>query len=85
MSVVNSQVVVPKPGLRWYQYSLRTLLVVVTLFAIACSWFGGKLQAARRQREAVAVIEKVQGHVAWSAGRRRPGCGFCWAMSIFGR
>jgi hypothetical protein len=27
-----------KRKLRWYQYSLRTLLIVVTLFAVACSW-----------------------------------------------
>jgi hypothetical protein len=29
----------PKPKRRWYQYSLRTLLICVTLFAVACSWF----------------------------------------------
>lgn len=29
----------PEHKLRWYQYSLGTLLVLVTLFAIACSWY----------------------------------------------
>ncbi len=29
----------PKPKLRWFQYSLRTLLIVVALWAIACSCF----------------------------------------------
>jgi hypothetical protein len=29
----------PEPKLRWYQYSLRTLLLFVTLFAIVCSLF----------------------------------------------
>jgi len=29
--------------LRWYQFSLRTLLVFVTLCAMACSWLGVKI------------------------------------------
>jgi hypothetical protein len=49
----------PKSRRRWLQYSLRTLLVVTTLCAIACSWLGVKLQQARPQREAVAALEKL--------------------------
>jgi hypothetical protein len=41
---------------RWFQYSLRTLLIFVTLFAVACSWFAVKLGQARRQREAVEAL-----------------------------
>jgi hypothetical protein len=37
MSVANPQPAVPKPKLRWFQFSLRTMLVVVTLFTIWCS------------------------------------------------
>jgi hypothetical protein len=43
---------------RWYQYSLRTLLIFVTLFAVACSWFAVNMQEAKKQREAVEAIEK---------------------------
>jgi hypothetical protein len=46
---------------RWYQYSLRTLLIFVTLVAIGMSWFAVKMQRARRQREAVELFEK-RGH-----------------------
>lgn len=42
--------------LRWYQFSLRTLLIVVTLFAVACSWFAVKWQQAKRQKEAVDAL-----------------------------
>ena len=48
-----------KPKRRWYQYSLRTLLIFVTLFAVACSWFTVKLNQARKQREAVEALTKL--------------------------
>jgi hypothetical protein len=43
---------------RRFQFSLRTLLIIVTLFAIACSWFAVKMKQARTQREAVEKIRK---------------------------
>ena len=55
----------PKPKLRWFQFTLRTLLVFVTLFAIACSWLGVKMQSARRQQETVAAILKDGGFVLY--------------------
>ena len=51
----------PKSKRRWHQYSLRTLLILVTLFAVACSWFAVKMQQARRQREAVEYIRNKFG------------------------
>jgi hypothetical protein len=58
--MTNNQLTSPKPTCRWFQYSLRTLMIIVTLFAIACSWFAVKMQQARRQREAVGRVQ-VQG------------------------
>ncbi len=55
-----------KPKLRWFQYSLRTLLILVTLFAIPCSWLAVKRHQAQREREAAAAFEKLGGSVAWS-------------------
>ena len=59
-----------KPTLCWFQYSLRTLLVVLALCAIPCSWLASSMQQARREREAVAAIEKLGGSVQWSEQSR---------------
>jgi hypothetical protein len=55
----------PKPKRRWYQYSLRTLMIFVTMFAVMCSWFAVKMQQARRQREAVEAIQRIGGLVEY--------------------
>jgi hypothetical protein len=55
-----------KIKLRWFQYSLRTVLIIVTLCAIPCSWLALKMRQAKRQREAVAAIEKLGGGVLLS-------------------
>jgi hypothetical protein len=55
----------PKHKLRWYQYSLRTLLIVVTLFAFACSWLAVKIKQASRQKEAVDALLKLGGSVQY--------------------
>ena len=46
-----------KRMLCWYQYSLRTQLICVTLFAVFCSWFTVKKQQADRQKKAVETLE----------------------------
>jgi hypothetical protein len=38
---------------RWFRFSLRTLLLLI---AVLCIWLGIQVNAARRQREAVAVL-----------------------------
>jgi hypothetical protein len=72
-NISTEQPTAPKPKRRWYQYSLRTLLIFVTLFALACSWFAVKMQQARRQREAVEAIEKLGGEVWYETPNDKPG------------
>ena len=55
----------PKLKGRWLQYSLRTLLVVVTLFAVLCSWLAVEIQRIQRQQKAVAAILKMGGQVEY--------------------
>ncbi len=47
-----------KPRRRWFQYSLRTLLLLVTALAV---WLGFYVHRANKQREAVAAIQRLGG------------------------
>ena len=57
-----------KPEQPWYQFSLRSLFVVMFLACIGMSWIGVKMQQARQQSEAVDAIEKVGGKVSYDEG-----------------
>lgn len=71
---------------RWFQFSLRTLLVVVLLVSIGMSWLGG----VWRQREAVEVIEKAGGSVFydyddhWAFNETREPSVPEWMVDVFG-
>jgi hypothetical protein len=55
----------PKRKLRWYQYSMRTLLICVTLFAIFCGWYAVQEQKADRQKAAVKTLENHGYHITY--------------------
>ena len=55
----------PKPRRRRFQYSLRTLLIVMLLVGSGLGWFSHKLQQARRQRVAVTGITNLSGVVGF--------------------
>ncbi|MGO8691309.1 MAG: leucine-rich repeat domain-containing protein [Thermoguttaceae bacterium] len=49
-----------------FQFTIRSLLLLTLVVAIPCSWLAVARQEARRQREAVAEIERAGGRVyAW--------------------
>ena len=82
----------PKPERRWFQYSLRTLLVFVTLCAIPCSWYAVRLQQARQQKT-VAAIQKLGGVVGYDwqfdakgqslPSAQQPGLRSLWGNYVF--
>jgi hypothetical protein len=77
----------PKPRRRWYQFRLRTLLVLMVLASIGLSWFAVKMRKARRQREAVAAITKCGGMVRFDYGYRDSATqppGPAWLRSLLG-
>ena len=50
---------------RRFQFSLRSLLLLVVVVAIPCSWLATELKAAREQRAAVEEILKLGGRVEY--------------------
>jgi Leucine-rich repeat (LRR) protein len=57
---------------RWFRFSLRRLLILVTLLSVPLGWIGWRLGQARRERATIAWIEEMGGEVAgpsWFSGR----------------
>ncbi|MCE9555242.1 MAG: hypothetical protein K8T91_17975 [Planctomycetes bacterium] len=50
------QAMQPKLRRRWFQYRLRSLLIVMTLLTLPLSWFGWRLNYARIQRAAFSAL-----------------------------
>jgi hypothetical protein len=47
-----------------FQYSLRSLMLLVLAVAVACSWLATEMQRARKQAEVMAAITGMGGNVA---------------------
>ena len=57
---------------RWrFQFSLRSMLVMVVAVAVPCSWLAAEMKKAREQKTAVEAIERVGGH--WVYGPENSG------------
>ena len=76
----------PKPKRRWYQFSLRRLLIAVLVLGVFLGWITSRLQRARKNREAVAAVEKVVTAITESGGmvvRRRGRRSPAWLEDLF--
>ena len=51
--------------LRWFQFSLRGLLLFVLICSLPCAWLRGRLQQAREQRRAVDAIARLKALAAY--------------------
>src|SRR5262245_15433970 len=47
------------PKRRWSRFSLRTLLVLVSIASAGFGWLGVKVRQAQQQREAVKAIQNL--------------------------
>ena len=54
-----------KPRRRWFQFSLRTVLIGVTVAACGMGWLGVRVKDARKQAAAVTAVEKLGGFVCY--------------------
>jgi hypothetical protein len=52
----------PKHNRRWFRFSLGTMFLVVTVFAV---WLGVEVNEVRRKARAVSVIESCSGKVTY--------------------
>ena len=55
----------PKAKRRWYQYSLRSLVIVMVLLCFLFAWVGVKIRQAEKQKEIVAWVRKNGGGVGY--------------------
>lgn len=90
----------PKPRRRWFQFRLRTLLIVVAICALFAGWFRHKLEQSRLQAIAVKALEAAgRGQVSivyddeppgpyWTMGKNPPQAFSLvpnWIKKLFGR
>jgi len=55
----------PRRKRRWYQFSLRTLLIAVSIIAIPCALLGQKLERKRGERKALAALAEYDGQLKY--------------------
>jgi hypothetical protein len=53
----------PKRQRRWFQFSLRTLLIGVTLLAVPCAYVGWQIKIVQERRSMLARIASTGGEV----------------------
>ena len=63
----------PKRQRRWFQFSLRSLLIFTAIVAVCCGWMGRRIEQKRNEREAVEAISKLGGEVMYDSGAAPPG------------
>ena len=76
----------PKRKRRWYQFSLRSLLIFIAVVAAGCAWLTGKVKRKRWERAAVEALRKKGAMVTYDYNRVRNGTppGPAWMRRLLG-
>ncbi len=70
---------------RWYQFNLRTLLVLTFVCAIPCAWLGNRIERKREERAAVGALRELGATVTYDYEFDHIGpAGPDWARALFG-
>jgi len=78
---------------RWrFQFSLRSLVVLVVTVAISCCWLAVKMREAERQRQAAKAIREAHGYVGYDyrnygtgpSARKYGRLAPAWLIGLFG-
>jgi hypothetical protein len=78
---------VPKGKRRWFQFSLRSLVLFTLICAVPCAWLGRKIEQKRRERVCVAAVLELGGEVKYdyeAGGPRETPPGPAWLRSFLG-
>jgi hypothetical protein len=65
VSMATSQPKAPAHKLRWFQYSLRSLMLLVLLVSLGMSWVAVRMKRTRQEDEAVEEIRKLGGYALY--------------------
>ena len=60
---MNEQAAKPKRKRRWFRFSLKTFLVLVTLFCVLMAFLGALVYRVNKQREAVQWVKEHGGEI----------------------
>jgi hypothetical protein len=63
MQTEPPKVAPPKRKRRWFQFSLRTLLVGVTLLAIPCAYVGWQIKIVRERKALAREVSEAGGNL----------------------
>jgi Leucine Rich repeat len=58
----------PKRKRRWFQFSLRTLLIFTLICAVACAWLARRVDQKRKELQAVDALVELGGRVDYGSG-----------------
>ncbi len=54
-----------KPRRRWLRFSLRTLLILVTVSGAVLGWVGWELEQVRKEKEVIAWVIEMGGEIGY--------------------
>ena len=87
MEAEPSKAVPPKRKRRWFQFSLRTLLIFTAIAAVAVGWLGKRMEQKRNEREAMEALVKLGCYVEYDYEMEDPNAkppGPDWLRDVLG-